>query len=474
MSRSVLLRSLVVVASLTAGCGGSARRGPADAHAHREGHGHHHGHGDRVAHDEMSAAEYATHLEPADRDVWQQPVELLAAIGVPVGGRVADVGTGSGYFLPHLSRAVGPSGSVTAEDIRPDFLEHVRARAVREQLDNVEARLGTADDPRLEPGAYDLILFVDTYHHVVDRPVFLAHLARALRPGGRLVIVDFREGTLPVGPPPEHKIALAQVEREVRAAGFAVARTHTFLRHQWVLELVPRAALVAPSACVPRSGAPCPPRGERPRVVLDESLTPTEAGLPAVSADGAEVALVVGDVDGASSSLRVRFVAAADGAQLREHVVLSVDEALALEEGAPDAATRTRIEQRVADLDAAIMRGGFTSLASALFLSRSTATNPPRGATNAALAASAAGLTVHFDPASRALTVRATDGHERLRVMLDESASQCGGRAVQHRPVPSALWVGATHGVLVVRVRYADEGRCTGTPAVDRVFRLTP
>jgi SAM-dependent methyltransferase len=468
MSRALLLRSLVVlVALLSAGCGGAARRGPGDAHAHREGHGHHHAHGDRVAHDEMSAAEYAARLEPADRDVWQQPVALLAAIGVPVGGRVADVGTGSGYFLPHLSRAVGPSGSVTAEDIRADFLELVRARAVREHLDNVEARLGTADDPRLEPGAYDLILFVDTYHHVADRPVFLAHLARALRPGGRLVIVDFREGALPVGPPPEHKIALAQVEREVRAAGFAIARTHTFLPHQWVLELVPRAALVAPSACVPRTGVPCPPRGERPRVVLDESLTPTEAGLPAVSADGAEVALVVGDADGASSSLRVRFVASANGAELREHVVLSVEEALALEEDAPDAATRARIEQRVADLDAAMMRGAFTSLASGVFAARG-ATRTPR------LVASVAGLSAEFDPTSRTLVVRAADGHERLSTVLEPGTSQCNGRSVAHRPVPATVWADAARGVLVARVQYADERGCRGTPSVDRVFRLAP
>jgi len=468
MSRAaVLLLSLMVIACGSAGCGGTSRRAPIDAPPHRDAHRHHHGHGDRVPHDAMSAAEYAAHLEPADRDEWQQPAALLAAIGVPVGARVADVGTGSGYFLPYLSRAVGPSGAVTAEDIRADFLEFVRARAAREQLDNVEARRGTADDPRLEPGAYDLILFVDTYHHVVDRPVFLAHLARALRPGGRLVIVDFREGTLPVGPPPEHKIALADVEREVRAAGFAIARAHTFLRYQWALELVPRRALVGPSACVPRGGAPCPPRGERPRVVLDESLTPTEAGLPAVSADGAELALVVADTDGASSSLRVRFVAAADGALLREHLVLSVDEALALEEDAPDAATRARIEQRVADLDAAMMRGAFTSLISVVLASRV-------GARSTQLSGSAAGLTVEFDATSRALVVRGADGHERLRTVLEPVASQCSGRSVAHRPAPAALWLDATRGVLVARVQYADEGRCRGAPAVDRVYRLAP
>jgi len=163
----------------------------------------------------------------------------------------------------------------------------------------------------------------------------------------------------------------------------------------------------------------------------------------------------------------VRFVAAADGAQLREHVVLSVDEALALEQDAPDAATRARIEQRVADLDAAMMRGAFTSLTSIVLA-------PRVGARNAQLTASVAGLSIEFDATSRALVVRSADGHERLRAVLEPVASQCSGRSVAHRPAPAALWLDATRGVLVTRVQYADEGRCRGAPAVDRVFRLAP
>jgi hypothetical protein len=85
-------------------------------------------------------------------------------------------------------------------------------------------------------------LLVDTYHHLEDRPAFLAHVARALAPArGRFAVVDFRDGPNPVGPPPEHQIPRAQVEREITAAGFTLRRAHEFLPYQYVLEFDPPA-----------------------------------------------------------------------------------------------------------------------------------------------------------------------------------------------------------------------------------------
>ncbi len=424
-------------------------------HAHA-GHPHDgHAHGDRMPHDELSAEAYAARLEPADRDAWQQPAALIAALGIREGAHVADVGAGSGYFVPHLARAVGASGRVVAEDLRDDLLALVRARATREGLAQVETRVGAADDPRLEPGAYDLILFVDTYHHVADRPTFLGHLARALTPRGRLVIVDFREGTLPVGPPPAHKIPRAVVETEVRAAGFTVARTHDFLPHQWVLELIH-------AAC--QSGTPgCDVRAERPRVVLDASLTPTEAGLPAISADGVEVAVALTDPDPerASSSLSIRFLATADGATRRELPVLDVREALALEDDDPDAATRARIERRVAELDEAFSRGGFTPLRNAA-ISRDGSiqpTNPDE-------------LALAFDTATRTLTARGAEGRERLRTTLAPATRRCGGREVSQPATPVSAWAEAARGLLLVRVTFASAPRCAAAAPEERVFRL--
>jgi SAM-dependent methyltransferase len=169
--------------------------GGAPVHA---GHPHRaHGHGggrDRVGHDAWSAEEYARRLESPDRDRWQQPQALVEALGITAGQRVAEVGAGSGYLLPYLSRAVGPSGRVLAEDVRDDLLALARARVARDSLGNVETRLGAFDDPRLEAGAYDLVLMVDVYHHIEERGPFLARVAAALARGGRLVIVDFRDG----------------------------------------------------------------------------------------------------------------------------------------------------------------------------------------------------------------------------------------------------------------------------------------
>lgn len=131
----------------------------------------------------------------------------------------------------------------------------------------------------------------------------------------------------------------------------------------------PLAALTAAeaptAACVPGAQSLCTPRGERPRIVLDESLTPTEAGLPALSADGTELALAVTDPERAISSLLIRFVRAQDGVALREHLIVSVEEALALEDiDVPDPALRARIEARVAAFDAAMTRGAFAPVAS--------------------------------------------------------------------------------------------------------------
>jgi SAM-dependent methyltransferase len=193
------------------------------------------GHGDRVPHT-ISAQEYAARLDDPARDAWQMPERVVAAIGVQPGMHVADVGTGSGYFLPYLDRAVAPNGSVLGEDIDPELLAIAGARVERQSLTRVALRQGSADDPQLEPGAFDVILVVDTYHHIAHREPFFRHVAEALRPGtGRVVIVDFRDGNLPVGPGPDHKIPRAQIEREMTLFGFTPAASDEILPYQFVL-----------------------------------------------------------------------------------------------------------------------------------------------------------------------------------------------------------------------------------------------
>ena len=131
------------------------------------------------------------YLENPERIEQLKPRELVAALSVQPGDRVADIGTGSGVLLPYLSRAVNPGGLVYAEDIYPDFLERAREKVQKFQLDNVLLLLGDERNPRLPPGEMDLAVMLDCYHHFAFPKAMLDHLRRALKPEGRIAIVDF-------------------------------------------------------------------------------------------------------------------------------------------------------------------------------------------------------------------------------------------------------------------------------------------
>ena len=157
------------------------------------------------------------------RDSWQKPDETVAALTITKGMTVADLGAGTGYFTKRLSAAVGEPGTVYAVDVEPNLVVHLRDRAEREKAKNVIPVLASLDDPRLPPGAVDLVLIVDTFHHLDHRLAYLSHLRTRLREGGRIAIVDWKEGKLDEGPPPDHKIARAQVVKEMKEAGYELA-----------------------------------------------------------------------------------------------------------------------------------------------------------------------------------------------------------------------------------------------------------
>jgi cyclopropane fatty-acyl-phospholipid synthase-like methyltransferase len=185
-----------------------------------------------------SVDRYVAMLERPERDGWQKPRELVEALAIAPGSTVADVGTGSGYFLPYLVEAV-PGGTIVAQDIDAGLLEHVAAKIAREGWRNVETRLGTADDPGLEEGRYDLLLMVDVFHHVREPVAFLEQLRDALAPCGRIAIADFPPGdSIPTHiAGTEHRIARERAVGLAREAGLEVVREHDFIRYQFVLEL---------------------------------------------------------------------------------------------------------------------------------------------------------------------------------------------------------------------------------------------
>jgi predicted methyltransferase len=180
------------------------------------------------------ADHWAKELDDPSRDSWQKPELVVTAMEITPGMTVADIGAGTGYFEPHLSRAVGPKGRVLALDVEPDMVRYLSARAAREQLANVDARQVAPDDPALPAASVDRVLIVDTWHHIADRAAYASRLAAALTPGGEVIVVDFRPDAQR-GPPPEHRIAPGEVANELAAGGLAARVTDIGLPEQYVV-----------------------------------------------------------------------------------------------------------------------------------------------------------------------------------------------------------------------------------------------
>jgi ubiquinone/menaquinone biosynthesis C-methylase UbiE len=185
----------------------------------------------------------AAGLGSAGRDATQKPQELVDAMRITAGMTVADIGTGVGYMLPYLSRAVGTAGHVVAEDIFDDFLSAAKQRAGDLKLGNVTFVKGTETDPRLDDGALDLILALDSYHHYDYPEKMLAAFHRALKPGGRLVVVEYykRPHAMPGGDALKHiRLDEPDLVREVERNGFRkVAEREQIKDSQYMVEFVP-------------------------------------------------------------------------------------------------------------------------------------------------------------------------------------------------------------------------------------------
>lgn len=165
----------------------------------------------------------AATLADPHRDERQKPVELVAALGLKPGHAVADLGTGVGYLLPFLSRAVGPAGKVVGQDIQFDFIERAEKRAKEQGLKNVTFVVGSDRNPRLPERTFDVVFTLDSYHHFDYPGEMLPVIAGSLKPGGRFVICDFykRPGAMPNGDAVAHvRLDKDDVIKEVEANGF--------------------------------------------------------------------------------------------------------------------------------------------------------------------------------------------------------------------------------------------------------------
>jgi cyclopropane fatty-acyl-phospholipid synthase-like methyltransferase len=166
------------------------------------------------------------------RDTWQMPDRVIAALGLKPGQSVADIGAGTGYFSVRLAKSqVAPR--VYAADIAPEMVKYLQDRAAKEGLKNVVPVLAAADKPNL-PEPVDVILIVDTYHHIGSRAVYFRNLLKSLKPGGRVAIIDFKPDS-PDGPPPEFRFPPEKFKSEMAQAGYKLAAQYDFLPRQQFL-----------------------------------------------------------------------------------------------------------------------------------------------------------------------------------------------------------------------------------------------
>jgi ubiquinone/menaquinone biosynthesis C-methylase UbiE len=172
---------------------------------------------------EAARKSVAQGLGAPNRDATQKPVELVQTMGIKPGMTVADVGTGIGYMLPYLSRRVGPAGRVLAEDIFDDFLAEAKQTALNQKLNNVTFIKGSETDPNLPEGQVDMELVLDAYHHFDYPEKMLAALHKALRPEGKLVVVEYykRESAMPNGRALTHiRLDMPDLIKELEANHF--------------------------------------------------------------------------------------------------------------------------------------------------------------------------------------------------------------------------------------------------------------
>lgn len=174
-------------------------------------------------------------LERPERIEEEAPDLALDIIKIAPGSVVADVGAGSGFMTEKLAKRVGPSGSVYANDIQPQMLSMLRTRMDRAKITNVIPVLGQTDDPRLPPNTLDLILMVDVYHEFQQPQAMLRQMRTALKPGGRIVLLEYRKEDPSIPIIFEHKMSVAEAKLELEAEGFTLSKVDESLPRQHIL-----------------------------------------------------------------------------------------------------------------------------------------------------------------------------------------------------------------------------------------------
>jgi ubiquinone/menaquinone biosynthesis C-methylase UbiE len=174
-------------------------------------------------------------LERTERETQEQPQRVIDALEIKSGQTIADLGAGSGYYSFRIASLVGPAGKVLAIDIEPAMLAAIAQRARREHIGNVATVRSSTQDPNLAPGSVDLLFMVDVYHELEYPYEMLTKVRTALKPRGRVALIEYRAEDPDVLIKPLHKMAERQVRREMQAAGFKHVKTVRTLPLQHVI-----------------------------------------------------------------------------------------------------------------------------------------------------------------------------------------------------------------------------------------------
>ena len=183
--------------------------------------------------------EYIDWLDSHERDQDQKPSQVVEALALKPGMHIADLGAGSGYFTRRFVEAVTETGKVYVVDIEPEALKYVEDSVIHMHRSfEAEFILARPDNPKIPFDSVDVIFVCNTYHHLEDRSQYFRNVKSSLKPGGRIAIIDFyhdaRSGEL--GFPKHHLVPRETVIEEMAAAGYHLAKEHTFLTRQYFLE----------------------------------------------------------------------------------------------------------------------------------------------------------------------------------------------------------------------------------------------
>lgn len=182
---------------------------------------------------------YLFYLESPSRDRWQMPDQVLDALRIEEGDVVADVGAGGGYFTEKISRRVGSTGRVYATDVQKVMIRKLTQRVHKRDLTNVTVIHATFDDPGLPSGSCDLVFFSSVYKEISGREQYLRRVRQALRPDGRLAILEYRPEAKAIGPPRRYRLSETQITAEAEAAGFRLLERFDFLPRESFLVFGP-------------------------------------------------------------------------------------------------------------------------------------------------------------------------------------------------------------------------------------------